>query len=454
VDDDNCSNDCRVVAGTCDAPVDLALDWASGLQAYVWRGNLAYHSRQRAASCLAGTEAVGDVVVRFTAPSAGTWEFRYDLYGPADAALTLLGNECSPGATEWECVAGDEPSISRWLAAGETVYLSLDGTLHYTFQVTASLAACGDGLVQVPEECDDGNTVGGDNCAADCRREGLSCEAPWTLALGEPWHDVVEADSATGIAASCAAGSESWQTALGRFTAPVAGRYAFRVMINSDQGGVFSLRRGGCGAEGTESLCGVVERRTLTLFTADLAAGETVYPAMASRTGIFPLWLWVDPLVCGDGRKVGLESCDDGNTVSGDGCSSTCELENAEAEPNDDPSRATPWAAGEWIRGSLGEGDVDLYRFTVPDDTQAQVELSLGGLDDWCIPPGPGEDFVRLRLLDENGGLLVESPAMGRGYCPQLSFRPVAGRTHYLAVVRGEDAAGTIEPYFLRLWLY
>src|SRR5262249_15370166 len=30
------------------------------------------------------------------------------------------------------------------------------------------------------------------------------------------------------------------------------------------------------------------------------------------------------PDVCGDGRKTGMEQCDDGNTVSGDGCSSTC----------------------------------------------------------------------------------------------------------------------------------
>jgi cysteine-rich repeat protein len=30
---------------------------------------------------------------------------------------------------------------------------------------------------------------------------------------------------------------------------------------------------------------------------------------------------------CGDGIATGAEACDDGNTVSGDGCSSTCTLE-------------------------------------------------------------------------------------------------------------------------------
>ncbi len=35
----------------------------------------------------------------------------------------------------------------------------------------------------------------------------------------------------------------------------------------------------------------------------------------------------VDTVVCGDGKIEGNEQCDDGNTVSGDGCSSTCTLE-------------------------------------------------------------------------------------------------------------------------------
>ena len=31
---------------------------------------------------------------------------------------------------------------------------------------------------------------------------------------------------------------------------------------------------------------------------------------------------------CGDGRNYGMEMCDDGNTLSGDGCSSSCLVEN------------------------------------------------------------------------------------------------------------------------------
>jgi cysteine-rich repeat protein len=37
------------------------------------------------------------------------------------------------------------------------------------------------------------------------------------------------------------------------------------------------------------------------------------------------------PPVCGDGVAAGTEECDDGGTMSGDGCSSTCQLENTSA---------------------------------------------------------------------------------------------------------------------------
>ncbi|HVY47071.1 MAG TPA: DUF4215 domain-containing protein [Minicystis sp.] len=35
----------------------------------------------------------------------------------------------------------------------------------------------------------------------------------------------------------------------------------------------------------------------------------------------------VSTVVCGDGKVTGMETCDDGNTVDGDGCSSTCDVE-------------------------------------------------------------------------------------------------------------------------------
>jgi cysteine-rich repeat protein len=65
-----------------------------------------------------------------------------------------------------------------------------------------------------------------------------------------------------------------------------------------------------------------------------VGAGQRVYVAYdvydsPSSTTNFTLQITCTPAVCGDGVANGLEQCDDGNTISGDGCSSTCTLEGA-----------------------------------------------------------------------------------------------------------------------------
>jgi fibro-slime domain-containing protein len=50
--------------------------------------------------------------------------------------------------------------------------------------------------------------------------------------------------------------------------------------------------------------------------------------------------------VCGDGITSGAETCDDGNTVRGDGCSSTCQLEIG-YKCNGSPSKCSPTVCGD-----------------------------------------------------------------------------------------------------------
>jgi cysteine-rich repeat protein len=45
--------------------------------------------------------------------------------------------------------------------------------------------------------------------------------------------------------------------------------------------------------------------------------------------------------VCGNGRKEGAEDCDDGNTTNGDGCSSTCKIEQCYVTPPPPPNCAS-----------------------------------------------------------------------------------------------------------------
>ncbi|MDB5218280.1 MAG: Multiple EGF-like-domain protein 3 precursor, partial [Myxococcaceae bacterium] len=59
--------------------------------------------------------------------------------------------------------------------------------------------------------------------------------------------------------------------------------------------------------------------------------GQTYYlivdGAGATDKGAFTMLVTVSPPGCGDGLVAGVEQCDDGNSVAGDGCSSTCTFE-------------------------------------------------------------------------------------------------------------------------------
>jgi len=126
---------------------------------------------------------------------------------------------------------------------------------------------CGDGVLQGTEQCDDGNTVNGDGCSSTCMIEPhFTCPM-----LGKPCvHDVICGDGIIEGAEQCDDGNT----------------------VGGD----------GCSA------------------TCELECGWVCPPGTACRAA-----------KCGDGLVAGVEQCDDGNTVDGDGCSSVCTLESKPA---------------------------------------------------------------------------------------------------------------------------
>jgi cysteine-rich repeat protein len=83
---------------------------------------------------------------------------------PCGNAVVDVLEDCDDGNT----TDGDGCSVtctveSGWTCSGEP-------------SVCASLTSCGDGLLQSPESCDDGNTTDGDGCSAACQPEsGWAC---------------------------------------------------------------------------------------------------------------------------------------------------------------------------------------------------------------------------------------------------------------------------------------
>jgi cysteine-rich repeat protein len=114
-----------------------------------------------------------DLLFSLSVPANGVLEVDYNQPpGFGDFALTLYPNDgtCSTqpcmdvwmatGSLEWPVTPGD------YVLLMEQVFLGSASAVDLTIEYREVI--CGDGQVDGPEECDDGNLVGGDGCEADC----------------------------------------------------------------------------------------------------------------------------------------------------------------------------------------------------------------------------------------------------------------------------------------------
>ena len=107
----------------------------------------------------------------------------------------------------------------------------------------------------------------------------------------------------------------------------------------------------------------------------DAAAGGTYFVAYdlygsTAETTDYSLDITCTPVVCGDGIVVsGAESCDDGGTDPGDGCSATCTVESGYI-CNGSPSVCSPPAANSTCAGAT---------VITADTTITGEDISLGG---------------------------------------------------------------------------
>jgi cysteine-rich repeat protein len=126
-------------------------------------------------SSVAVTDDPPDSEFAKTSPDGahGDWSFNDNTDGGA------LGGLPSPGAFSIDILSGFERGIDRWEyvdEGAEFVSLDLAAAANLTAfgepgscRLDCTVPRCGDGLVDGGEVCDDGNTAGGDGCAADCR---------------------------------------------------------------------------------------------------------------------------------------------------------------------------------------------------------------------------------------------------------------------------------------------
>jgi fibro-slime domain-containing protein len=185
---------------------------------------------------------------------------------------------------------------------------------------------CGNGHLASFETCDDGNATAGDGCSADCKtiEPGWECRVPGKkcvplcgdgLLTGTEQCDDGNAMAGDGCSSTCLveAGSSCVNTPLpSKCTKSVCGNAVVEAGENCDKGDATMMFNGKPGENG--------------LFFGDGTGCSktcTNEPKCRDASGV----TGACSTACGDGNIDEGEDCDDGNGVDHDGCSHDCKVE-------------------------------------------------------------------------------------------------------------------------------
>jgi fibro-slime domain-containing protein len=243
--------------------------------------------------------------------------------------------------------------------------------------ITVNTAKCGNNVVDTGEACDDGNKMGGDGCTPLCQIEdGYTCPPSGggcTLTVncgngkleGTEQCDDGNMANGDGCDSTCKVESGYQCRVPNRPCVPTCGDGVIKGSEQCDDGNMADadgcssqcLIEPGSTCSGTPSVCthatcgnGIKEGNEGCdcgdgkvavpancpgpngLFTGSPDATKrgcsktcTAEPACRSGTGM--MTTRACDTSCGNGNIEPGEDCDDGNTVNGDGCSSTCKVE-------------------------------------------------------------------------------------------------------------------------------
>ncbi|CAI2386605.1 unnamed protein product [Moneuplotes crassus] len=219
-----------------------------------------------------------------------------------DDGNTVAGDGCAADCTTveagWVCSGGSTTSEDE-------CYKCADGyTQNNAANPTTCVTTCGDGFEAGTEKCDDGNISGSDGCAADCS----TVEAGWVCIGGSPTSSDTCTQCTAGFYQNDATNPETCVTTCGDGLEAGAEK--------CDDGN--TIANDGCAADCTSVDAGWV-----------CSGGSTTSQDTCTKCqdGFYqnnPTNPEVCVTLCGDGFEAGTEKCDDGNTISGDGCAADC----------------------------------------------------------------------------------------------------------------------------------
>ena len=308
----------------------------------------------------------------------------------------------------------------------------------YVLNIKVQAPACGDGILQMGEQCDDGNVASGDGCSTTCVLEGnflTEIETNDTQATANPL------GGADGFAAAVSPiGDQDYFS----FDVVTPGSSVFiqvtdglngcpngfdsKLTLFNPIGAIIGMADDGGAAK-----CSLMSPPN-TAATTNMAVGtykvRVEYNGNSAQIPSYVLKIKVVPPACGDGViQSATEQCDDANTTAGDGCNASCQAEPPyEIEPNGTRMTATPRWPGfnNWI-GSIAPPDRDYYSFTLA--APGTVTLTVHTVNNAATCPGD-----TLLHLDNSAGVeLLSDDDGGVSPCSSLSKALPAG-TFYVWV--------------------
>jgi len=191
--------------------------------------------------------------------------------------------------------------------------------------------ACGNGIVEADEACDDGNTASGDGCSATCALDDD---------LSTPGDDragyLICTDTMTGASATCEPGYGCCGGNLqGILCVPIAAGasscpspYGFA----SCDGPEDCSAGQACETDGRAIACYPDGTAFANRCHTDANCTQGTQSSCVGGICTTPS----NPPLCGNRQIDPGEQCDDGNRVGGDGCSATCTLDDLSVTPGDD----------------------------------------------------------------------------------------------------------------------
>lgn len=278
-----------------------------------------------------------------------------------------------------------------------------------------------------PEACSDGldnDNDGKVDCAdSDCTQACSSaCASPEVLSDPASTQGTTESHK-DSVNPSCA-GSPSGPDLAFEFTATKTG------VVEAVLGGFSTLTlsaRSACnGAE-----LGCTQGQVLEL---PVTAGTKLWiivDGLNGSSGPFGLSVESRPIECGDHHTDGSEKCDDGNKVSGDGCSSSCTIEYSETEPNDTTAQANTWSPT-FAASISSAADVDVIKVNVPTNG-ATLSASVSDFGDNACELNQIDSYMEL-VAPDGISVLAADDNGGEGLCSGVSVSNLAAGNYYLLV--------------------